>query len=282
MANEFVKVTDQNGVDHPVKDNAAFPRSEQAVLAAKNLLPITLVTQTDSGITITVNNDGTVTLNGTASADIYMPYMSYTKLNLIQGEKYILTGCYKQTGLQLALYPNVPNNPTYRDSGDGTQFTCEYPTADYRCNIIITSGTVLNNVVFKPMLRLASDPDDTYVPYAMTNKELTDAVTLKNGLSSVTVIEGATLSTNDSFLRKQNNVISAQLRVNGVTANSGDNIVTIPSGFIPSLTGGTVVFMSNASTGEMIPAYITINGYVRARTNLSSVDVNINFTYIAP
>ena len=25
------------------------------------------------------------------------------------------------------------------------------------------------------MLRLASDPDDTYVPYAMTNKELTDS-----------------------------------------------------------------------------------------------------------
>ena len=36
--------------------------------------------------------------------------------------------------------------------------------------------TINNNVVFKAMLRLADDQDDTWQPYAMTNKELTDKV----------------------------------------------------------------------------------------------------------
>ena len=41
---------------------------------------------------------------------------------------------------------------------------------------VVASGKTANNDVFYPMLRLASDPDDTYVPYVMTNKELTEKV----------------------------------------------------------------------------------------------------------
>ena len=38
----------------------------------------------------------------------------------------------------------------------------------------LANGQTVNNLVFYPMLRLASDPDDTYQPYAMTNRELTE------------------------------------------------------------------------------------------------------------
>lgn len=51
MANEITKVTDQNGVDHPFKDVAAFPRSEQAVLGAKNLFDYLHTTILDQHVT---------------------------------------------------------------------------------------------------------------------------------------------------------------------------------------------------------------------------------------
>ena len=40
--------------------------------------------------------------------------------------------------------------------------------------IVVKNGASISNLTFKPMLRLASDPDDTYQPYAMTNRELTE------------------------------------------------------------------------------------------------------------
>lgn len=47
--------------------------------------------------------------------------------------------------------------------------------------LVAKAGTY-NNVSLKPMIRLASDPDATYVPYAMTNQELTKAVYFKGVL----------------------------------------------------------------------------------------------------
>ena len=43
---------------------------------------------------------------------------------------------------------------------------------------MIMEGMGVNHLHIKlyPMLRLASDPDDTYTPYAKTNKELTEDV----------------------------------------------------------------------------------------------------------
>ena len=50
--------------------------------------------------------------------------------------------------------------------------------------IRVKNGVTVNNLVFKPMVRLASDPDDTYQPYAMTNRQLTDNVFFKRVLTS--------------------------------------------------------------------------------------------------
>lgn len=42
------------------------------------------------------------------------------------------------------------------------------------CVIQSLSGTICNNLVFYPMIRDARDTDSTYVPYTMTNRELTE------------------------------------------------------------------------------------------------------------
>jgi hypothetical protein len=40
---------------------------------------------------------------------------------------------------------------------------------------MVRKGQTVNDVTLYPMLRLASDTDSTYQPYAMTNRELTES-----------------------------------------------------------------------------------------------------------
>jgi hypothetical protein len=42
------------------------------------------------------------------------------------------------------------------------------------CSVLVEGGATVNNETVYPMLCLASDPDNTYVPHAMTNRELTE------------------------------------------------------------------------------------------------------------
>lgn len=165
-----------NDVLIPELNKTFFPRSEQAELGAKNLLPNNAVS---TGI-FTVNADGTVTANGqpesTASLFLLGSGVAFVP-NIYKGM--ILNGC--PTGGSDSTYcinvvtsnDGSTNLDTIRDTGDGITI----PDVNYiKVFIRIQASYSVSNKLFKPMLRLASDPDDTYVPYAMTNKELTEKV----------------------------------------------------------------------------------------------------------
>ena len=58
----------------------------------------------------------------------------------------------------------------------GKNAPCEFTQNGWKVSelrIRITSGATVNNQTFYPMIRLASITDDTYVPYAETNYQLT-------------------------------------------------------------------------------------------------------------
>ena len=151
------------------------------VLGAKNLLPNEAKSQTVNGVTFTVNSDGSITANGTATSQInfYMidnPY-SYT----LKANKYVLSGCPlggdASNGyfLRLTLIDNG-SDIRYDDIGNGVEINV---LQDYRIKdsfICIRSGVTVSNLTFYPMLRPASIKDDTYVPYSMTNREITPYV----------------------------------------------------------------------------------------------------------
>lgn len=149
-------------------------------LGSKNLLPYPYLskTNTTNGLTFTDNGDGTVTVNGTATAETIYTFYQGAGLNLIQGQEYIATGC--PAGGSLATYRIQWANSAWsfqkNDTGGGVTFSLNNPSTDYLgyIRIDIQDGTVCDNLVFKPMIRPASIVDDTYVPYAMTNRELTE------------------------------------------------------------------------------------------------------------
>ena len=137
----------------------------------KNLLPNNGTTKTINGVTFTVNADGTITANGTATANAIFWFLGTSATTPAEyhiEEEVTLTGCPEggsASTYRIAFAERLPNSIPHAESGDGITFTMAADTTACTCGAVIYEGYTANNVVFKPMIRLASDLDDTYEPY---------------------------------------------------------------------------------------------------------------------
>lgn len=128
----------------------------------KNLITYFEPTTTISGVTITNNNDGTFTCNGTASADINFR-IANAAINMSVDTTFImglLKGC--PSGGSESTYYLCNTWTNSRDYGQGAISRIEraFPTTIYLdMNVFIKQGTVCNNLVFKPQL---INLNDTY------------------------------------------------------------------------------------------------------------------------
>ena len=127
-------------------------------VATENLIPYPYAetTKTANGVTFTVNSDGSVTVNGTATSDadfmlLRGPIQSYS-------ESYFLSGC--PTGGSDTTYYISEGFTTSKDTGNGVVFN-NLPS-DQAWRIVIKSGTTVNNLVFRPMLNAGT----TAKPYS--------------------------------------------------------------------------------------------------------------------
>lgn len=150
-----------------------FTYADNGVLGAKNLLPNNATSQTKKGITFTVNADKSVTINGTSTGE--WVNLNLATYNLPKG-KYIINGIRGGSQNTYRLNINFTNQTSLNLTVYDGYVAFELPQDDIaEVSISVRYANVtLNNVTIHPMIRLASDPDDTYVPYAMTNRELTD------------------------------------------------------------------------------------------------------------
>lgn len=117
-------------------------------VATENLIPYPYAetTKTANGVTFTVNSDGSVTVNGTATSDadfmlLRGPIQSYS-------ERYFLSGC--PTGGSDTTYYISESFTAIKDTGNGVVLN-NLPS-DQAWRIVIKSGTTVNNLVFRPML----------------------------------------------------------------------------------------------------------------------------------
>ena len=153
------------------------------VLGAKNMLPNRGIgiKATSYGVTFTINSDGSITANGTASGGQAIFQVIY-KVVLEANTKYYISGGHNASKF---CYVNAINNGVYLktiglSTGDPynqyevNPFVPDYDGYTYlEVGIAINDGQACNYEVFYPMIRLTSIADDTYVPYAMSNQELT-------------------------------------------------------------------------------------------------------------
>lgn len=140
--------------------------SEIKCVKEKNLLSNNATSKTTNGVTFTVNDDKTILVNGnndgTANSNFIIKRYS------LKAGTYILNGCPSggsSTTYRMAIQKTLDWSILALDTGSGSkQFTIDEATT-VQVAIFIQKGQTISNLLFKPMIRLSSIIDDTYVPY---------------------------------------------------------------------------------------------------------------------
>ena len=284
MPDNYYSEFNENGVVTPFRDLAAFPRSEQAVLGAKNLLPNNA---TSTGI-FTVNSDGSVTVNGTPSSAVSLTLVDNLKLkpNIPYKVSKGLTGTNPQ------LIVNAYNNGAYVKNlvtvlgTDDLMFTPDYDGyTDIRVVIYVDANAEITNKLVKPMIRLASDTDSTYAPFAMTNKELTEAVTLKDVTSDITRnTEQTAYSISSLFVYKIGRLVTVIGDISSLTENAvptGRSFITVATG-LPKALKNSNIFAMPIGNGNQTQVYVEGNSSdMKMRGGTTGQSYQFVFTYIS-
>lgn len=138
----------------------------------KNLLQNAATSQIINGVTFTVNDDGSVTCNGTATSPVNFQLVDKNSNPLAAGS-YTLSGCPAGGGamsFELSIFSLVSLPNGVRNRGTSTTFTVQDELSP-RPSIIIRSDYSCDNLTFYPMIRKSDIEDDTYEPY-IENTEL--------------------------------------------------------------------------------------------------------------
>lgn len=163
------------------------------VLGAKNLFDANLaITKTDNGISYTLNADKTITVE---VLDNTQSYSTYSLSNKIIDLGINLEFTCVPNGINVGYESDnrvkalVNFNSGYSiDNGDGVSVPSNKSVVGVTIYIGGDKFNVGDTFTLKPMIRPAGT-DPTYVPYAMTNSELTEKVT--DIIPAVNVLRGA-------------------------------------------------------------------------------------------
>lgn len=144
---------------------------------AKNLLNVyDTQTQTISGITWTINADGTVTANGTATANSFL-YLIPNNSNIAYGYETHISGCPSGgSSTTYEIQVAMVGGTTYHDYGDGQVIPDSYVYRYFVC--AVRSGQTVTDLVFRPMITESwkYTLSQTFVPYSLTNAQLTKMI----------------------------------------------------------------------------------------------------------
>lgn len=151
----------------------------------KNMIAPYAASQTKNGITFTVNPDNSITASGTATATTVLYLSAYS--DIWKEGQFVLSGCPNSGGNgKYALRMYGSGTVTYAsDFGAGVTFTGK---AQLECAIVVWDNQTLENVIFQPMIRPASDTDPTFEPYTGATYPITfdSAGTVYGGYVDVT------------------------------------------------------------------------------------------------
>lgn len=140
---------------------------------AKNLLNVyDTQTQTINGITWTINADGTVTSNGTATANSFL-YLIPNNTNIGYGYETHISGCPAGgSSTTYEIQVAMTGGTTYHDYGDGETIPDTYVYRYFVC--AVRSGQTVTNLTFRPMITESwkYSLSQAFVPYSPSNADL--------------------------------------------------------------------------------------------------------------
>lgn len=256
-------------------------------MGAKNLnsYPYYETSHTDHGVVWTDNGDGTVTANGTATganSDFNCHYHNNDTFIVPKGT-YTVTGCpadgaYAKYYIQAGTSVSGTFTVLGRDVGDGVTITLSEDTLlNISCRIV--TNYTASDLTFKPMLRLASISDDTYVPYAATNRQLTNWT--NNRSISYTAAEDMGIYTNFSMISaiRVGRMVTVFFSLTASSTGTS-SYVTIATGLPAARVASVWTPPINNNTGGAINAQVTNGGVLRVRYGESGKTYQSYITYI--
>lgn len=158
--------------DFATAQSLADEAATRSAMGAKNLFNNNMTSETIADeVTFTVNADKTVTAQITTTL---------TAGRNIHGTMTIPAGTYIYSGCpsggsgstyQMTFYSNTDQRNLATDRGEGAEFTIDKTHFVY-VYLDLKVGLTPQTLLFKPMVRLATDANDTYRPYVPANKDL--------------------------------------------------------------------------------------------------------------
>lgn len=167
---EYITLTDS--ADSRFNKFKVLGKSTQATRSGKNMIHIIRATETNNGITFTNNEDGSVTINGTATAN------AYYNLNIIDSETREYFTCIKNEyyglyigksaeGLNFVIRSRTKNYQMLQTTLNVIERVQQYTDeTDEECYayLAVQSGTTINNLTVYPMFVHGSEIGD-YEPF---------------------------------------------------------------------------------------------------------------------
>ena len=220
--------------------------------AGKNKYNVEITEITNTGFTSSVverdsaNNFKQIVLNGSAAGSTFIDLKpTESRLFTLPAGTYILSGAANANAI-LRLY-NSQGSAVASDNGSGITFTSD-GTTQYYLQIRVEGGYTCTNLVFKPMIRLASVSDSTFVPYtnicpisgrastsvSTTDGEDTESVSIAFG----TTVYGGTVNFNTGVVTVDS--VIADLGSLEWTYNSGDRRFNAPLADIKAVSVRTM------------------------------------------
>ena len=249
------------------------------VNGAVNMAPNNAATQTASGATFTVNSDKTITQVGnvTVTKDILLGTTTLPKGTYTISDGIHDTQSIDGTERYCVFIRNTGTNQWIaRSDGRDTikqTFTLAADT-EVSVNLRVYLGYGDGNT-YKPMITVPSYTGD-YVPYAKSNKELTEELTVERGDITRLVSFSAVTSYG---IRKYGKVV--ELYFAGTLSeavNTWTDFLTVPEGFRPSHYVQIVSFNTYSSCKNL---QLTPSGGIQSASSLASDDfIRFTATYI--
>ena len=243
--------------------NPEYPQEIRSVVVnevkahGKNLLKNTATSNTVNGVTFTVNDDGSVTANGRATADAII----YIDKATLSAGSYICSGCPSggNAGEGYSMYFGTENA---FDTGSGYSLVLSEEKSLDRIRVIVRNGVKTSNLVFKPMIRLASITDGTYEPYTESTMTLSKPVTL-NGIGDV-----MDELTPDGVVRKFAKVVFDGSEDGWQYNDTVSRIVkALPDAKVSSDNSATPNIVSSAFVSASVNAHANVDGNITITTS---------------
>lgn len=153
------RVTVGDAWEAPIPDLVVAGKSEQVSTTGAQLLDLTakIGPQEKNGVTVNINADGSISVNGTASGDTAFILDSNSHMTLEPGKNYALRGYGTDfdNSFFWQCWTKEPSN-VFKDIGSGVTFLYTQKS-EFNFAIIVKSGKTVNTT-FRPMINEGTVP----------------------------------------------------------------------------------------------------------------------------